>query len=63
MCPDQRIAYDARVGESGSDECQGSDRSTAWNFNASEVHMRRLVVTENITLDGVIDMTEGWFDR
>jgi dihydrofolate reductase len=24
--------------------------------------MRKLVVTENITLDGVIDMTEGWFD-
>ena len=21
-----------------------------------------LVVTENITLDGVIDATEGWFD-
>jgi dihydrofolate reductase len=24
--------------------------------------MRKLVVTENITLDGVIDMSEGWFD-
>ncbi|MGH3243232.1 MAG: dihydrofolate reductase family protein [Spirillospora sp.] len=24
--------------------------------------MRRLVVTENITLDGVVDMAEGWFD-
>src|SRR5918993_1194921 len=24
--------------------------------------MRRLVVTENITLDGVIDATGGWFD-
>jgi hypothetical protein len=24
--------------------------------------MRKLVVTENITLDGVIDITEGWFD-
>jgi dihydrofolate reductase len=24
--------------------------------------MRELVVTENITLDGVIDATEGWFD-
>jgi dihydrofolate reductase len=24
--------------------------------------MRKLVVTENITLDGVIDMTGGWFD-
>lgn len=24
--------------------------------------MRRLVVTENITLDGVIDMRDGWFD-
>ena len=24
--------------------------------------MRKLVVTENITLDGVIDATEGWFD-
>jgi dihydrofolate reductase len=24
--------------------------------------VRRLVVTENITLDGVIDMAEGWFD-
>jgi dihydrofolate reductase len=24
--------------------------------------MRKLVVTENITLDGVIDMTEDWFD-
>ena len=23
--------------------------------------MRRLIVTENITLDGVIDATEGWF--
>ena len=23
--------------------------------------MRRLVVTENITLDGVIDASEGWF--
>ncbi|MCP2316967.1 hypothetical protein APR12_002307 [Nocardia amikacinitolerans] len=23
--------------------------------------MRDLVVTENITLDGVIDATEGWF--
>jgi dihydrofolate reductase len=23
--------------------------------------MRTLVVTENITLDGVIDATEGWF--
>jgi dihydrofolate reductase len=24
--------------------------------------MRQLVVTENITLDGVIDMADGWFD-
>jgi dihydrofolate reductase len=24
--------------------------------------MRKLVVTENITLDGVIDATEGWFE-
>lgn len=24
--------------------------------------MRRLVVTENITVDGVIDATEGWFE-
>src|SRR4029453_10570959 len=24
--------------------------------------MRDLVVTENITLDGVIDATDGWFD-
>ena len=24
--------------------------------------MRDLIVTENITLDGVIDATEGWFD-
>ena len=24
--------------------------------------MRKLVVTENITLDGVIDMAGGWFD-
>ncbi|MFI0408053.1 dihydrofolate reductase family protein [Actinomadura sp. 3N508] len=24
--------------------------------------MRKLVVTENITVDGVIDMAEGWFD-
>ena len=24
--------------------------------------MRKLVVTENMTLDGVIDMAEGWFD-
>ena len=24
--------------------------------------MRKLVVTENITLDGVIDLSEGWFD-
>ncbi len=24
--------------------------------------MRKLVVTQNITLDGVIDMAEGWFD-
>lgn len=24
--------------------------------------MRNLVVTENITLDGVIDMADGWFD-
>ena len=24
--------------------------------------MRDLVVTENITLDGVIDASEGWFD-
>ena len=24
--------------------------------------MRKLVVTENITLDGVIDASEGWFD-
>ena len=24
--------------------------------------MRKLVVTENMTLDGVIDMSEGWFD-
>ena len=24
--------------------------------------MRKLVVTENTTLDGVIDMAEGWFD-
>jgi hypothetical protein len=23
--------------------------------------MRKLVVTENITLDGVIDASEGWF--
>ena len=25
--------------------------------------MRKLVVTENITLDGVIDMSGGWFTR
>jgi dihydrofolate reductase len=24
--------------------------------------MRKLVVTENISLDGVIDLTGGWFD-
>ena len=24
--------------------------------------MRELIVTENITLDGVIDAAEGWFD-
>jgi hypothetical protein len=24
--------------------------------------MRKLVVTENITIDGVIDMAGGWFD-
>ena len=24
--------------------------------------MRKLVVTENITVDGVIDMSAGWFD-
>jgi hypothetical protein len=24
--------------------------------------MRKLVVTENITLDGVIDASEGWFN-
>jgi dihydrofolate reductase len=24
--------------------------------------MRKLVVTENITLDGVIDLSDGWFD-
>jgi len=24
--------------------------------------MRDLIVTENVTLDGVIDATEGWFD-
>src|SRR5215218_8403899 len=24
--------------------------------------MRELIVTENITLDGVIDATEGWFN-
>ncbi|MQA92243.1 MAG: dihydrofolate reductase [Gemmatimonas sp.] len=24
--------------------------------------MRKLVITENMTLDGVIDMAEGWFD-
>ena len=24
--------------------------------------MRKLVVTENMTLDGVIDMAQGWFD-
>ena len=24
--------------------------------------MRELIVTENITLDGVIDASEGWFD-
>jgi dihydrofolate reductase len=30
--------------------------------SAREVLMRKLVVTENITLDGVIDMSEGWFD-
>ena len=24
--------------------------------------MRELIVTENITLDGVIEATEGWFD-
>ena len=24
--------------------------------------MRKLVVTENITIDGVIDMAAGWFD-
>ena len=24
--------------------------------------MRELVVTQNITLDGVIDAAEGWFD-
>ena len=24
--------------------------------------MRELIVTENITVDGVIDMAKGWFD-
>ena len=24
--------------------------------------MRKLIVTENITVDGVIDMAAGWFD-
>lgn len=24
--------------------------------------MRTLVVTENMTIDGVIDMTAGWFE-
>lgn len=24
--------------------------------------MRKLVVTENVTVDGVIDMATGWFD-
>ena len=24
--------------------------------------MRELIVTQNITLDGVIDAAEGWFD-
>jgi RibD C-terminal domain len=52
----------AGVGAFGSDECRGPDRSTAWNFKASEVPHAQLVITENITLDGVIDMTEGWFD-
>jgi hypothetical protein len=25
--------------------------------------MRRLIVTENITVDGVIDLAGGWFAR
>jgi hypothetical protein len=30
--------------------------------SASEIGMRDLIVTENITLDGVIDAAEGWFN-
>jgi hypothetical protein len=31
-------------------------------FGSSRRAMRKLVVTENITVDGVIDLAAGWFD-
>jgi catechol 2,3-dioxygenase-like lactoylglutathione lyase family enzyme len=40
----------------------GSEGKRSTELDAREVMMRKLVVTENITLDGVIDMSEGWFD-
>ena len=32
------------------------------SFGRPKRAMRKLVVTENITVDGVIDMAAGWFD-
>ena len=29
--------------------------------NSHRKNMRKLVVTQNITIDGVIDASEGWF--
>jgi dihydrofolate reductase len=38
------------------------DRSMGHAQPGYRCAMRKLVVTENITVDGVIDMAEGWFD-
>ena len=34
---------------------------TPMRVNAWRSEVRDLIVTENITLDGVIEATEGWF--
>src|SRR4029450_13053282 len=48
--------------------CSASPWPTRWSRSPSSTcraeaePMRALVLTENITLDGVIDASEGWFD-
>jgi dihydrofolate reductase len=44
----------------GHDPAESGNLTSRINFG--DPSMRELIVTENLTLDGVIEATEGWFD-